>query len=188
MLGLPEAFLSALIFFSFSMRTPNEKGAPFDWEVVAGAQGDHFLAEYLTERQDGTNEYGLKLKKDWEMLWARWEVEDFKRTSRNIDSQKITVGVPRDFWVRVGVVSAYERWVDEERRLALTADRWGFTARAETHFEGLDAAEITYRRVAWASKGGRIQVEPVATYKFERDREYWEAKIRVNLLPFGEDE
>ncbi len=63
--------LASLVFFSFSVRTPDNKGVPFDWEAMAGAQGKNSVVEYMTEREDGEREYGVRLKQAWGM-WGTW--------------------------------------------------------------------------------------------------------------------
>ncbi len=176
------------IFLSASFRSPNAPpGTPYDYEYAGGIKTPTFKCEILKERELGLIHKGNEVFKKFVRKSYIVELEHFKRTARDIDSQKVTLRFPVDTAFSIGTVGNTRFWNDYEQRLGAFLDWKGLTARMETHFQGVDAYSVQYSHIFELrdDKGKPISdkylfgLEPLLVYRAERDNKFWQAKLSL---------
>lgn len=168
------------LYMSISFRSANVANAPYDWEGIIGYQVPNQRREYMRERENGRHYYGIQYFKRYEFKNCLLELEDYKKTARDIDTQKTVLKIPRDAILRIGTAGATDRWKVYQQRIGAYLDYAGLSAGIETHFNGVDAYHAQFRKVIWESETKiNVQLEPLLIYKCERDNIFWQAKLRL---------
>lgn len=167
-------------FLSASFRSPNIEPNKFDWEFVGGWKTPTSQREYMRERENGRHYYGIHVWSRYELKKCLLEIEDYKKTARNIDTQKIIVKIPKDAIVRIGTLGRTDRWQLYTQGIGAYLDYEGITASMETHFKGIDAYNIQFSKIVWESETRiNCQLEPLLMYRKEKENRFWQAKLRV---------
>ena len=96
MLNLLETLLTFSLWFSISIRTPNQDVNTLDHELCLGLKTNKMFSEYMIERENGEKYYGrenwfIKDIKDFGNI-GRIELgfKDFVRTARDINVQEVS--------------------------------------------------------------------------------------------------
>ena len=101
------------IFFSYSIRTPNQKidnpDLPNDYEYRMGLQNSYYDLYYLTERENGFYYTGAKvLITPYEWL----EVEHIRKEAQQIDSESLRLLYSLFWGIKIGGTLNQQNWKD----------------------------------------------------------------------------
>jgi hypothetical protein len=165
----------------------SEPRKPHDWSIDFGGKFKHARYEHTLERISGKNHYGIDSWLGGPINYLHVNAEIFKRTSKGLDFQKVSLGWPGGYWARIETLGAFERWDFTSLRVRAVVEKDGFRASWEGHGKGTDAVEISFRPVGWEkSRDGslanlNIWLGPDMVYKREKDREFWKVGVRLNF-------
>lgn len=180
-----KTLLLSVFYLSLSFRSAYVPKTPYDWEFTVGSESKHGRLEYLVERENGVNYYGVDTRADFDIGPIVLNLENYKKTAKNIDNQRAGISFPSRWPVKASILTFYDRWGYEGVRWGLNGKIWGVSGRVEWHGNDFASAEATMSRTfepAWArGKPYAIALEPLAIYRKEKDVEFWQAKIRLKF-------
>lgn len=183
-------FLS-IFYLSTSFRSAYQPGAPYDWEFVVGSESETARVEYLVERENGRNYYGVDTRSRLDIGPLVWNLENYKKTAKNIDTQKTGLSFPAGSPINCGLVAVFRRWGYEGVRGRVNAQIWAAHGSLEWVGNRIASTELTLSHEIspeWA-RGNPISftIEPIALYKKEGKNEFWQAKIKLKFSKRKED-
>lgn len=154
---------------SLSFRTANTPDEPFDFEFMFGTESKYGKSMFLSERDNGESYYGYDVGYDFRYV----KFDSYKKTSKNIDSQLLSVLYPTDNF-SFGLAYSTEKW-KEPRLLITTVYKNKYLEVDYSRGVGREIIEVDLRYEIVISK--QISIVPLALFKKFNNDNFWQAKI-----------
>ncbi len=97
-----------ILLFSFSIRTANIENQHFDYEYIGGIKDKNNRISFLYERENGRKYYG----RDILFRYKYFEFNDYVKTAKKINSQKISFLYPKWKYTKIGFSYSLKEWKD----------------------------------------------------------------------------
>lgn len=167
--NLLETLQIIAIIFSVSLRSANIAEKPYDYEYAGGIKSNHYSLSFLSERENGGYYYGIDNEIDLKYI----KLKNYKRTSKNIDSQTISALYPiKKFSFGLSLNAKY--WKDTQPLLSAV---WKGNYVKINYSRGVERENIEVDIRHKIKVTEKISFVPLCSIRKFDDNFFWQTKI-----------